>query len=741
MAHVDSIPQASPRTGGLLSGVGEWLRRREGAEAGAPSPAPQAGSSDRDRPLAPQRVPAAQPSGWNRLVALTFSLRCWISCMLALYVAFFLQLDAPYWAGLTVWMVAQPTPGMAISKGFYRIIGTLAGSVMGVVLMALFAQTPELFIGALALWIAATTVASNLMRNFRSYSAVLAGYTAAIVALGSYSNPQHVLEIAFARGTATIIGIACSALVTSLVARHETYGKVMKRLRTVMGTMAQRGAVPAQSPLEEKLVIGRPLIVELIALDTEIEFAAAEAAEFRIHADTARSLLAHLFGALSAKRSMDDRLVRTRLAPDSELGQFLQSVTGLLERGPALMHAGREAELAEEIKDLREELRELAPEEKTETMEMAVAERVIVDRLDDLLRHLAEALSDWTGLQGGWKRTVGLQLNFHRDHRAAWINGTRAFLAVVAAGIFWVASAWSSGPGMIIQAGVVCSLFSALPRPDRAGFSFLIGALISLPCAFVINFYVLQNVSGFPLLAVSLGLFLVPAACFFLSPKFGLISLASCVNFFAISRPLNPMNYDVVSFLNNGVATIIGTAFGVLAYKLFLPPDPQAARRYVVKRIKRGLELIAERNPIPPAWTWQTRMFDRVNRLHDPANLSGTSTDEWLEHGLAALNLGNEVLRLRLLLRDEPVDEREAKLARQVVEGFTRLRSRPGELVEAVEAAQEGLAAEPPRGEAAARRTWLRLRGMLEEMEVFFKEYPRFLLKEGKALTECHERG
>jgi hypothetical protein len=107
----------------------------------------------------------------------------------------------------------------------------------------------------------------------------------------------------------------------------------------------------------------------------------------------------------------------------------------------------------------------------------------------------------------------------------------------------------------------------------------------------------------------------------------------------------------------------------------------------------------------------------------------------------AALNLGNEVLRLRLLLRDEPVDEREAKLARQVVEGFTRLRSRPGELVEAVEAAQEGLAAEPPRGEAAARRTWLRLRGMLEEMEVFFKEYPRFLLKEGKALTECHERG
>src|SRR5271170_7455301 len=79
-----------------------------------------------------------------------FALRGWVACMLALYLAFTLELDQPYWAGMTVWMTIQPSPGMAISKGFYRVVGTIVGAAMGMVLVSLFYQTPELFILALA---------------------------------------------------------------------------------------------------------------------------------------------------------------------------------------------------------------------------------------------------------------------------------------------------------------------------------------------------------------------------------------------------------------------------------------------------------------------------------------------------------------------------------------------------------------------------------------------------------------
>jgi uncharacterized membrane protein YccC len=665
------------------------------------------------------------PESWRDRVL--FATRATSACMIALWLAFYLQLDSPYWAGMTIWMVSQPTPGMALSRGYYRFVGTIAGSIMGVVLIAFFAQTPELFIVALALWVGATTVAANLLRNFRSYGAVLAGYTAAVVALGSYTHPNHTFEIAMARGSATCIGIASITFIILLLAPHQAYAKTRNRLRDALGRAGTRAALSPTALTEQRMAIGTPLIAELIALDAEIEFAAAESPEFRIHADTARSMVAHLFGAIAAKRSMDFRLERFAALRNDDLHEMLARATALFRITPELLAEKRSAELAQELVRLREGLAQIVPEEQGHDLEQTASERVVLDRLDDLLRHLSQALEDWTSLEGGWKRTASLQLNFHRDHRIAWINGARAVLAVAAAGTFWIASAWPSGAGFVIITATACSLFSATPQPGQNVLRFATGALIALPTAFICNFYLLQNVSGFPLFALVYSLFLFPAAMFLLHPKWGLVALAYCVNFLITSRPTNPMDYNVVSFLNNGIATLSGAAFSALVYSLFLPPDPPAARRYVVNRIRQGLGRISTLVPIPSPATWQTRMFDRVARLRDPANPSGTHTDEWFESGLAAIELGNEILRLRLLLRDKPVDPAHRALAETVLATFAEWKSDPARVNRFVHAAARRLRAEPLPEGADARRCRVRMLGIFEEMEAFFDAHPKFL--------------
>ncbi len=668
--------------------------------------------------------------GWNIVPAkwrgpLAFSLRSWLASVLALFVAFYLQLDSPFWAAMAVWMVAQPTPGMAISKGFYRIVGTLIGSTMGVVLIALFAQTPELFIAALGVWTAVTTVISNLLRNFMAYGAVLAGYTAAIVSLGVFDNPNQIFTIAMARGSATIIGIACSMLVTALFARHDTRRRTMVRLQEVIALAGRRAAFPAEAALREKVKLGMPMTMELIALDAEIGFASAESATFRIHADGARSLLAHLFGAYAAKRSLDARRVRAATPLDPRLAKLLEETAVIANQGGNYLREGREEAWEKELERLRKEGHKLKPELSPSAIEIVVTERILLDRLDDILRHLIGALQDWRGLQGGWVPTNSLSLNFHRDHRMAMINGVRAFIAIAAAGAFWIATAWSSGASMLTLVAVACSLFSAAPRPDAAGMAFFWGSLVAIPSGFLCDFYLLQNVTGFPLFALVIGLFIIPMAMFFTNPKTTLLTLGMCVNFFSIAHPLNQMDYNVVTFLNGAVAAVLGTLFGVLAYQLFLPPNPPAARRYVVHRIGRGLELLAFRKPIPQPWEWQTRMADRVNRLHDPANLSGTSTDEWFEGGLETLNLGNELLRLRLLLRDGPLTPALAELGRTVVAAFTRLKSDPSAVERTIRSVRERLPFAPQEPEE--RLAWVRLRGIFEEMEAFFATHPNFL--------------
>jgi Fusaric acid resistance protein family len=107
--------------------------------------------------------------------ALLFGLRLWLSVCLALYIAFWLELDNAYWAGTSAAIVCQPQLGASLRKGWYRMVGTLIGAVAIVVLTACFPQDRALFLGGLALWGALCAFTATLLRNFAAYAAALAG--------------------------------------------------------------------------------------------------------------------------------------------------------------------------------------------------------------------------------------------------------------------------------------------------------------------------------------------------------------------------------------------------------------------------------------------------------------------------------------------------------------------------------------------------------------------------------------
>src|SRR5262249_28645353 len=131
------------------------------------------------------RWPFLSP-GWSHAICTT------IAAILALYVAYFLQLETPYSAATTVLIVASPIHGLVLTKSIYRFLGTILGAAASVALMACFAQTPELFLLGTAIWVGVFTAASTLLRRFRAYGAVLAGYTITLVAFGAVDNPLQI---------------------------------------------------------------------------------------------------------------------------------------------------------------------------------------------------------------------------------------------------------------------------------------------------------------------------------------------------------------------------------------------------------------------------------------------------------------------------------------------------------------------------------------------------------------------
>ncbi len=124
------------------------------------------------------------------LPVLRHALGTMTAALLALWLAYQLELDTPYSAATTVLIVSSPVQGMILSKSLYRLAGTLVGALAAVALMALFGQAPELFMLAFSLWMGLCTALSTLLHNFRSYAAVLAGYTVVLVAMPGVDHPE-----------------------------------------------------------------------------------------------------------------------------------------------------------------------------------------------------------------------------------------------------------------------------------------------------------------------------------------------------------------------------------------------------------------------------------------------------------------------------------------------------------------------------------------------------------------------
>src|SRR5215469_7941400 len=60
------------------------------------------------------------------------------SVTLAVLVALALHADAPWWAGISAFVVIKAAPLAALSRGVMRVVGSIVGALTGLVLLRLF---------------------------------------------------------------------------------------------------------------------------------------------------------------------------------------------------------------------------------------------------------------------------------------------------------------------------------------------------------------------------------------------------------------------------------------------------------------------------------------------------------------------------------------------------------------------------------------------------------------------------
>jgi uncharacterized membrane protein YccC len=625
-----------------------------------------------------------------------FALSTAASAVLALYAAYFLELDNPGSAATTVLIVSSPLHGMVLSKSIWRLAGTLTGVFVSILLIGLADQAPPLFILWAGLWLGLCTFVSSYQRYFRAYAAVLAGYTVSIVALPAAEHPDQIFALATSRLSVVAIGILSIALVKSLFAFGIGPIRIRPALRDALwatGDFTAR-ALDLMPDMPERR---RALEQRLSSLDPLVHAAANESAETALQAPAVRLFVTILSNIVGLAAGVHGELVL--VGTDGDLPQPLAAgrnvVRDLLrDLADAARLIGPDA--AGRIEAARRLLASMSAQLAADLAAVhdpaALATLALMIRFEDIVEELARGRDYLVAIELGRRGRQLTPITYHRDPAEALANAGRALIATLVGGAFWIASAWPSGAGMLSALMIVCALLGTMDRPDLAALAFLRGVTLAGLVAVICQFFVLTMIDGFPLLAVTVAMVVTIAELISTRPKHAGSAAGFIAFFFAFLAPGNPMLYDPVGTLNALGASLAGMSVAVVAYRVLWPVDADRIVRRLIRAIVDDLGSLAQRRDLPPRLAWESRMSDRVARLSTRLAQSPRRSAV-VDGGLAALQIGRELMRMRQLLASLHLPgSLEAGIAR--VQAATRqLASDPDRMAVATAAAARDLLA------------------------------------------------
>jgi uncharacterized membrane protein YccC len=600
----------------------------------------------------------AQTADWLRTEGerWIYVLKAMLAAFSALWLAFRLGLDAPYTALATTIVLALPSSGMVLEKALHRFLGTLVGCAAALTLVALFPQSPTVLFLGLALWVALCTGGAAMHRNQQSYSFVLAGYTAVMIAVPAVDAPSGVFMLAVTRVTEVGLGILCSAVVHDVIFPRRHSRAVM---RTVQARYA--GFIGfCRQVLEHRIT---PAEAELNHLKFAADIAALEsgraAAFFEAGHSVSQTRQLHAFNAafmtaLTTFYTLHRLSHRMRAAGEGPVLALVEPMYAHMahtlteELTPARLAQMRSA-LAADIAIARAQLAASA------TLERALL--IDFDTAVELLERFAGNLADFAALYHGLAQQKRQQVSDPGSYSPKTppaiiaASGFRASATLLVTAAMWYWLAWPGMVNAILMATIFCALASSSPRPTVLVQQVLIGFLLAIPLDFITEFFmVARSDSFFPMMLAALPLFAF-AAYLSSGPRWAGVGIGLGMFSATLVVPMNMMRYDVESFLSSELSLTMGVVVAFLMFKVVLPEHTMGHRGHVAAALWREAQNACTKGLYRLKRRFDNRVRDLLSQLNAAAGPApDAETRAVVRQGLTLLELGHAVIELRQLL-------------------------------------------------------------------------------------------
>lgn len=552
---------------------------------------------------------------------LGYGLRTAAAASLALIVAWLLGLEHPQWAGMTVWAASQPVRAHLIEKSLFRACGTIVGAIYGVLLAALAAHWggPAVLVIGVALWLGLCAAAGNLLRGFASYGALLAGYSAAMVALLDSGNPDAVAGLGIDRTATVLVGVGVALIVGLALTPQVAEADLPRRLRLASADLIRAIALRLRSPdtPSDPTAVGR-VLRDLARLDDEIDGEGAGSLAARREARQRRQTLMAQVSAILWLRASPS------VAADPDLADTLDAIAASFAANDPVPE--RRVALARAARRTSGELR-----------------RVLAGLGSALPRTASEPAPD--------RRPEPLLL--HRDWIAAREAGVRSAGTLLLIGLVWILTGWSAGPLMMLGAAIMTSVFSTMDAPLAILPKVAVGQVMGVAAALACRWLVWPHMGSELGLVLTLLPFILAGGILTGHRNLQVQSFDCNMVMLLLLQPLWPLTGSPEQSIVSGLAVISGPLIAMLAFRYVHPPS--AARRLdaLVRTLVGEVETMASRpGARVRAVIWRARLHHRLLRLVRWSERAGLDTDEAAAGGIALLRLGQAVIGLEARLAE-----------------------------------------------------------------------------------------